>query len=102
MAAVPVDDSSYRCETDPGSREVRGRVKPLKWREQFGGVGGVEADTVVTDIEDRRAIRPIVAADLNLRVRLSARELPRVVEKILEQESAAAAGHPSRQVPARW
>jgi hypothetical protein len=47
--AVALDDSLHDGEADTGAFEVLGAVHPLKYAEQFAGVLGIEADSVVAD-----------------------------------------------------
>ncbi len=70
-------------EANSGTFEVRNGVKALKGAKELGGVSHVESRAVVAHEVDE-AFVPSLAAERDLGMFLSGRELPGVSEKVLE------------------
>src|SRR5919108_4536467 len=86
LAAVAVDDALDRGEPDARARELVGRVQPLKRAEQLGRVGHIEAGAVVAYV---KRPPPVVCrdADVHMRGRALARELPGIAEQVLQHDA---------------
>src|SRR5438105_1841535 len=86
LAAVATDDTPHGSEPDAGALELAHRVKTLERREQLVLIGGVEADSVVPDVERARAV-VLDGTDLDRWRRDRPRELPRVTDEIAQHRT---------------
>src|SRR5438874_2278131 len=86
LAAVATDDTPHGSEPDAGALELADRVKTLERREQLVLIGGVEADSVVPDVERARAV-VLDRTDLDRWRPDRPRELPRVTDEIAQHRT---------------
>src|SRR5438093_6327707 len=86
LAAVATDDTPHGSEPDAGALELAHRVKTLERREQLLLIGGVEADSVVPDVERARAV-VLDRTNLDRWRRDRPRELPRVTDEIAQHRT---------------
>src|SRR5229473_1701870 len=83
--AVPVDDAPGGGEPDPGARKLALAVEALERAKEPVRVDHVEAGAIVLDEDPRLALNNLLA-DRDPRRALDARELPRVVDQVGEED----------------
>src|SRR5205809_5610818 len=82
---MTMDDPLNDSETDPRAIEVFLGVKTLKRRKHFLGEIGIESGAVIPNVQNAVTIASL-AAHVDFRGRVFARELPRVAEEMFEGE----------------
>src|SRR3954469_5374215 len=85
-AAVAGNNTTHRREPDTRAGELRCLVQALENAEQLVGVGHVEADAVILDVERELEWRRLAHADLYDGFLARGRVFHRVVEEVLPDE----------------
>src|SRR5437867_8831244 len=78
-ATMALDNTCHGCEADSCSLEIGGRMEPPERGEEFVDVSHLESGAIVMQTIDRSFIGP-GRVELDLRLRLLARELPSVLK----------------------
>src|SRR5207245_9108242 len=85
-ARVAMVAPCHGCEADPGPLEIVGGMEPPERREESVDVSHVESGAIVAQAIDRFFIGR-GRGELDLRLRLLAGELPRVLEEIFQGDA---------------
>src|SRR5690606_7349644 len=81
---MALDDALHRGQADAFACELVGGVQALEWPEQLAGLGLVEADAVVRDLEPTTPALPD-ALDHDPRRRSFPGEFPGVAKQVAQQ-----------------